>query len=42
MGFSLTTQLFVVLGIAVIIWLGLFVYMFAIGRKISKLEKNVK
>ncbi len=40
MEFFQTNQLYVVLSIALIIWIGLFVYLFSIDRKISKLEKQ--
>jgi CcmD family protein len=42
MEFFQTNQLYVVLSIALIIWLGLFVYLFSMDRKISKLEKQNK
>ncbi len=42
MEFFQTNQLYVVLAIALIIWIGLFVYLFSMDRKISKLEKQNK
>jgi CcmD family protein len=34
-------SLYVVLGIALILWFGLGFYMFSIDRKVSKLEKQI-
>jgi CcmD family protein len=33
--------LYIVLGIVLIIWIGISIYLFVIDRKISKLEKTV-
>jgi CcmD family protein len=33
--------IFVVLGIAIIIWVGISVYLFMIDSKLSKLEKQI-
>jgi CcmD family protein len=35
-------SLFVVLGIAIILWLGISVYLFMIDSKISKLERQME
>lgn len=35
-------SIYIVLGIAMIIWIGLAVYLFAIDNKISKLEKVIE
>jgi CcmD family protein len=34
-------MIFVVIGVLVIIFLGLFIYMLLIERKLSKIEKNI-
>jgi CcmD family protein len=34
-------SLYVVLGIALILWFGLGIYMFLIDKKVSKLEKQI-
>lgn len=38
--FFANNQLYVVLAIALVIWLGIFVYIFRIDRKLKKLEKQ--
>jgi len=35
-------SLFVVLGIAIILWLGISVYLFMVDSKISKLERQME
>lgn len=35
-------SLFVVLGIAIILWVGISVYLFMVDSKISKLERQVE
>ncbi len=34
-------SLYVVLGIALILWFGIGVYMFSLDKKVSKLEKQI-
>jgi CcmD family protein len=38
--FFVNNQLYVVLAIALVIWLGIFVYIFRIDKKLKKLEKR--
>jgi len=38
--FFANNQLYVVLAIALVIWLGIFVYIFRIDKKLKKLEKR--
>jgi len=38
--FFANNQLYIVLAIALVIWLGIFVYIFRIDRKLTKLEKE--
>jgi len=38
--FFANNQLYVVLAIALVIWLGIFVYIFRIDKKLKKLEKQ--
>lgn len=35
-------SIYLVLGIALMIWFGLAIYLFMIDRKVTKLEKNVE
>jgi len=38
--FFANNQLYIVLFIALVIWLGIFIYIFRIDKKLSKLEKE--
>jgi CcmD family protein len=38
---SETTALFIVMAVALVVWLGIFLYLWRLDRKVAKLEREV-